>query len=811
MLAERLPRPRFLVVAVLTLTTLATGGLVHANRAQDAARHERLAEKLAEELQRRVEIYAHGLRGLRSAFAGSVHVSRAGFSRSVASQQPATLYPAAIGIGYAQNVLPADREAFLREVRADGSLNSPDAFASPPPADRPWLAMKYAEPEGPNATVLGQGLESEPRRRAAAERARDTGEPVLTATLRLRGDGAGTPGFLLLLGDYGHGPPPIDEAARRAAIRGWLMVALRADRLFTGAARVTDHELDFAVDELRPGAEPEVLYVAAATGPAAAAVRGPGSSTRTLRLGGRDWSIRTRPNDAFQAASHAPAVATAAGGSLLALVLGLLLRSQRTMLRHAHTLARTMTLDLKRAAMTDRLTGLPNRARIIDRIAQAMADARSGAAEGPRFAVFFLDFDRFKQVNDRLGHDAGDELLRLIGGRLRAALRSEDATAAGRMKATPTPGRRTRDLMAARLGGDEFVVLIEGLGGVADAEAVGKRLLDVLAPDYDIGGHTVRSTASVGVALGNAGHRDVAALLREADAAMYEAKRRAPGTLRVFDAEMREEERLRMQVAADLPRAAERAEMRLVYQPIVRTRSGGTESLEALVRWDHPELGSIPPDRFIPLAEASGQIIPLGAWILDRALEAYAGWRRDPRFPRDAALSVNLSRRQLADPGFCRTASTLLAKHGVPASRLHLEVTEREVMDEPEAALRTLAKLRAGGIRIDLDDFGTGQSSLAALHRFPLDVLKIDRAFVSGLGVDATRTAVFRGVLDLARTLRLEVVAEGIETPLQLEIATSLRCDFVQGFGLSRPLRPEDVPAFCHAAAGGLNRPRLAA
>ena len=429
--------------------------------------------------------------------------------------------------------------------------------------------------------------------------------------------------------------------------------------------------------------------------------------------------------------------------------------------------------------------------------------------------MLFLDFDRFKLVNDRLGHDAGDQLLRQISERLSTTLRTEDGVSASRTIGTRPVGRRAADIAdatAARIGGDEFVVLLENLRDPEDAVRVAERLLSALAPAYDLDGRCVRSTASIGIAVGDPSHADVAELLGEADAAMYEAKRAEPGSFRVFDAAMRDDQRRQARVAADLPRAQERGELRLVYQPILRTDGNGTESLEALVRWDHPQLGPVRPDIFIPVAEASGQILPLGLWILDRALAAYAGWRQQLTFPRDVSLSVNLSRRQLADPGFCDAALALLDEHGIPARLLHLEVTEREVMEDPEATLRTLGCLRETGIRIDLDDFGTGQSSLASLHRFPLDVLKIDRAFVSGLGLDATRTAVFRGVLDLARTLHLEVVAEGIETPLQLEIAESMRCDFVQGFGLSRPLRPEDVPAFCEAAAtAGLRRPRLAA
>ena len=349
-------------------------------------------------------------------------------------------------------------------------------------------------------------------------------------------------------------------------------------------------------------------------------------------------------------------------------------------------------------------------------------------------------------------------------------------------------------------------MLLEGVRGEAEAAALAEALLHGLARPYRLGERTVTSTASIGLALGDASHRGVAEVLREADLAMYEAKREAPGTCRVFDAQLRGAERRRLRIEADLPGAAARGELRLQYQPIL-TAGGAVESVEALVRWHHPGLGLVTPDEFIPLAEASGEIVPLGAWILDAALGDFAAWRRDPAFPASACVSVNLSRRQLADPTLCGTVAGCLDRHGVPAGRVAPGGDRARGDGGPRGGAGDAGPPAPGG-RGDRPRRLRPPASprWLCLHRFPLDVLKVDRAFVSGLGTDPTRTAVFRGVLDLARTLGLRVVAEGVETPLQEETVTGSGCELLQGFGLSRPLDAGDAAAFCRAAGERLIR-----
>ena len=792
------------VAAVVALTATASASLHRGKLRADAARHARLTERLQAEVQRRVLAYGIGLRAVRGVVSGSDEVDAETFRRAVQTTDAAADFPGVTRIAYAQAVPRAGVRAFVEAVRADGNpgYRPLDTFAGEDPPVS--MLIRHAAPTPLRNRVLGLDLAREPKRREAAWRAVHREDVTVTAAVKLQTTAAGVASFLLFLPDFGPGPAPQTHGERDAALRGWVLQATRADQVFADTGRRVDDELVFAVWEGGEGGRPPTTLFESGLSAerAASGEPRPGTLRVDVPIGGHSWAVATLPGPEFEGASAAPAAATASGGLLLAGLLGLLLRGHARTLRTAEELAERMTRDLRLAASTDRLTGLPNRARIVGRIAEAIERERAG---GERFAVLFLDFDRFKAVNDTLGHDAGDELLRQIGQRLRDGLgggatagvaraRSQRAGRAGHAPAC----RRT----AARLGGDEFVVLLEDVPGEAAAVATAERLLARLAEPYRLGRRTASSTASIGLAMSDPSHRGVAEVLREADVAMYEAKREAPGTCRVFDATLRGAERRRLRVEADLPGVAARGELRLQYQPIVRP-DGSVASLEALVRWRHPTLGLVVPDAFIPLAEAGGEIVPMGAWILGEALRQFAAWRAAPGFPASACLSVNLSRRQLADPALCGAVAGSLDRHGVPPGRLHLEVTEREVMQDPEVALATLSVLRAAGVAIDLDDFGTGQSSLACLHRFPLDVLKVDRSFIGGLGTDATRTAVFRGVCELARTLGLSVVAEGVETPLQRDTVVHLGCDQLQGYGLSRPLDPDDALAFCLAASAG--------
>ena len=825
-----IPAAALLVLALLLATGVTTGWMHRMNQTADAQHFAALTEKLSDEIVRRVGVYTYGLMGTRSVFAASEHVDRDEFRRLVASRELSREFPAASGMGYIERVAVADLPDFVAAVRRDGAPEFTPRDLAPYETHDDHLIVKYCEPQPANRAVLGLDTGQEPRRRDAAEIAMLTGKPALTAPITLAVGGRDRAGFLLLLPDYLPERPLNTPDQRRAALRGWVYMPLLAYRAFAGADERVDGELDFEVfagADLSPrglifsdrnlpeddrvahafvyanAADDAGAGTTADAGAEASAAPSAHRKVLSIPIGGREWQIAVTASGTFRAASRTPMVATAAGGTLLALLLAQMLLNQSNTLRRAQGIARMMTLDLQHAAQTDRLTGLPNRSRIVENVEQALH--RSRRVPGYHFAVLFLDFDRFKIINDTLGHDAGDQLLCEISRRLTETLRPNDAAAMGvRRKRAASIDADMIDPTAptaARLGGDEFIVLLDGLADPEDAARVAERLLQVLSDRYLIAGKEIVSTASIGVAIGHDGHASAEAVISDADTAMYEAKNAGKGTYRVFDQAMRDREQSRAALEQDLHLALEREEFLLEFQPIISLATGAVESCEALVRWNHPAHGRVGPDRFISIAEANGVILPLGDWILDTALAHFAGWRRRPDFPGDTSLSVNLSRIQLMQPDLVEKVIEAAQRHGVPAERLHLEVTESEVMSNPEVALANLRRLRGGGIQIDIDDFGTGHSSLACLHNFPIDVLKIDRAFIGNLDQDDALTAVLKTVTELARTLKFAVVAEGIETEPQLNVVRNLRCDFAQGYYFSRPLGSDRAAEYCTKAA----------
>jgi len=447
-----------------------------------------------------------------------------------------------------------------------------------------------------------------------------------------------------------------------------------------------------------------------------------------------------------------------------------------------HSVANVLTGALRRLAaersvrhqaLHDPLTQLPNRALLLDRLRLALARHRRRAAGW--VAVLYVDLDDFKGVNDSLGHGAGDTLLRALAPRLSEALRPSDTL--------------------ARLAGDEFAVLCEGLDEVTESVAIAERLLDVISWPLDVAGVELRSSASVGIALAGPGAViDAEDLVRDAGVAMYRAKRGGHGTYEIFDDHMRAETVERVALTHELRGAIEHGGLRLVYQPMIGFDARRATSFEALVRWTHPERGEIGPGRFIPLAEQHGLIEPLGRWVLHEALDQLRRWR-DAGLPMgDMSMSVNVSRVQLSRPGLADEIFAALTERGLPAEQLVIEVTESAVMDDPAVANATLDALSAAGVRIALDDFGVGQSSLACLRDLPLDVLKLDRGFITSLAASRQAAAIVRAVCDMARALGFTVVAEGIETSMQADVVESLGCDVGQGFLYSHGVRPEEVP-----------------
>jgi diguanylate cyclase (GGDEF)-like protein/PAS domain S-box-containing protein len=441
---------------------------------------------------------------------------------------------------------------------------------------------------------------------------------------------------------------------------------------------------------------------------------------------------------------------------------------------------KAMEHELRAAARTDGLTQLPNRSVLLQAIETAIARGR--AQPGYQFAVLFMDFDRFKQVNDTLGHSVGDALLRQIASRLQDSLRPGDSLI------------QTSDFahLAARIGGDEFVVLLDDIRGDLDAEIVATRLIDVLSIPYMIGAHKVVSSASIGIVTSNHAADDADSVLRDADIAMYEAKRTGRARYVMFEPSMRQQVSASVSLENDLRQALDKQELFVVYQPLVSLRSGAFAGVEALLRWRHPMRGLVSPVEFIPIAEACGLIGVLGQFVLQTACSAFAAM---PCSSACAAgdqptLAVNLSRAQLRQAGLVADVQDALRANGLSPEQLVLEVTE-SLAAQDALVLSTLHAIRELGVALSLDDFGTGYSSLSCLHELPVNYVKVDRSFVSQAEASAYHRVLIEATIRMAQTLGLYTVAEGIETQSQAELMEALGCDKGQGYLYSKPLEAD--------------------
>jgi diguanylate cyclase (GGDEF)-like protein/PAS domain S-box-containing protein len=423
-------------------------------------------------------------------------------------------------------------------------------------------------------------------------------------------------------------------------------------------------------------------------------------------------------------------------------------------------LAEQKVLEL---ASFDSITGLPNRNMFLAELDHTLARCRR---QGSSFAACFIDLDRFKCINDSLGHDAGDELLKLMALRLRDALRETD--------------------LVARLGGDEFVVLVEQAGSAADLTRVAQKMLAAIAEPVTLQGCSFLVTASIGIAQYPRDGDDAATLLRHADAAMYLAKDRGKNNLQYYTAELADESARQFALESELRLALVRDELTLHYQPKIDLADGRMSGVEALVRWQHPQRGMVPPDEFIGLAEERGLIVPLGRWVIQAACRQIRDWRRAGLAP--VPVAVNLSARQFASDDLVGDLQQALRQHGVAPAELAVELTESALMADSERASAVLRQLAALGVHISIDDFGTGYSSLSYLKRFPAQTVKIDRSFIHGLPDDSDDAAITQAVIAMAHSLGLTVVAEGVETDAQLAMLRRLGCDEAQGYLLGRPM-----------------------
>jgi diguanylate cyclase (GGDEF)-like protein/PAS domain S-box-containing protein len=488
---------------------------------------------------------------------------------------------------------------------------------------------------------------------------------------------------------------------------------------------------------------------------------------------GQNWKgelcSRYKGGDIFWESVSISPVQNAAGEITHFLAVKEDITDQKRMLNRMHSLA-----------YHDSLTGLPNRTAIVRAIQRAI-DSRSKSS----FALLFLDFDRFKLINDSLGHDAGDELLKQISQRLQATIVQSD------------------HVMAARLGGDEFLVLLPNLEESEQATRWADQLLRAFGESYRLCGHTVHSMPSIGIVMSDEAYSCATEMIRDADLAMYEAKSVGGNCWSIFNQHLQETVKARLKIECDLRHAIAREELALYYQPIVSLETGALEGVEALVRWFPQEGGVIDPDAFVPVAEETGMIVPIGEWVLNEACRQMAQWQETLQEFAPRCVHVNVSRIQLMFASLEEIVSDALVTHGLAPERLHIEVTESIIVEDQQRIVSMMNRLKSIGVKIDMDDFGTGHSSLSCLHEFPIDVLKIDRSFIGNIKEVHEFAALLHAVLTLADNLNLQVISEGVEDAEQLAALQAMGCELGQGYYFSKPVSAQGLEDYVRQAHRG--------
>ncbi|MEW6601180.1 MAG: EAL domain-containing protein [Nitrospirota bacterium] len=437
-------------------------------------------------------------------------------------------------------------------------------------------------------------------------------------------------------------------------------------------------------------------------------------------------------------------------------------------------------------AFYDSLTNLPNRVLFQDRLKLALANAERYQHMS---AVLFLDIDNFKRINDTFGHLLGDRLLKEVAGRLSSIMRKCDSVT-----------RDSPDLFA-RLGGDEFTVLLNVIGEIEDAARVANRIKETISRPFNVDGYEIFITSSIGIAVYPADGQEIDSLLKNADAAMYHAKEHGRNNYQYYKQYMNAAAFERLTLENDLRRALERNEFVLHYQPLIDIATGAITGMEALIRWIHPENGIIPPSDFIPLAEETGLIIPISEWVIKTACDQSNNWRAEGHQP--VPVSVNLSSQQFQQKDFIKDLSGILSETGMSPRDLILEITENTVLQNTKTSFASLNELTEMGLLLVIDDFGTGYSSLSYLRSFPIHAIKIDRSFVNEISTDSDNTAIVKAIISMAHSLKLKVVAEGVESEEQLAFLCGQRCDEVQGYLFSPPLPPDEISNLLRAEGRG--------
>lgn len=696
-----------------------------------------------------------------SAFvAGNPHASPASFDRWATAVSAMRRYPELQNVGLVQLVSASQLQAFAARLAAHPVLPFGAGVPAPrypfmilPPGRRPYYCLATAGLARSPASYIPPGADYcaiAPTLYSARETGLITYAPVkgrLGAAL-----GIETP-------VYAGGHTPSTPAARRRAFIGWIGELIAPDVVLTRALQA------------HPGIAVRFRYAAQGTHVAFSSGTPPRGAESSLVALGNNWTVQSfGPSVSASVLADPRALELAAGGILLSLLLGMLVAVLATGRMRALALVREKTRELSHQALHDPLTGLPNRALVLDRAEQLLA--RVARSPGTLAGALYVDVDGFKHVNDTLGHAAGDRLLTVAGGRLLGAVREQDTV--------------------GRLGGDEFIVLVEETPDGPTLDVLADRLVETLREPIELGedGRPFTVTASIGVASGAYTTPDE--LLRDADLALYAAKAAGKDRYALFDVGLYGDLEGRLALQADLTSAVADNQLFLLYQPIFDLANQRIVGVEALVRWRHPRRGVVAPDSFIPIAEDSRLIVPIGRWVLDQACRQAAAWSAAGL---RLGVSVNVSAYQLNRQDFAEDVRRALASSGIAPGSLTLEITETTLVRDVPAAAERLEEVKAVGVRVAIDDFGTGYASLSHLQRMPVDVLKIDRSFVAALDEGNQSRELLAAILGVGRSLSLSVVAEGIELRSQRVLLEEIGCQMAQGFLLGRPGSAQEIEA----------------
>ena len=700
---------------------------------------------------------------------GNPGASAADFDRWSEAVHAMRRYPELQNIGLVEQVPASQLAVFERRLAADPvrplgpeSAGQTGPLQIIPEGARPYYCLAVAGMARSAASYLPAGLDYCAIAPTLVS-ARDTGQASYAPVAGRAGTALGieTP-------VYRGGVTPSTAAARDRAFVGWLGELLEPGVVLEQA--LNGHPNVAVV--FRYNSRYSHVAFARGTPP-----RGAQSTEITLRDGreaglgnpGEGWTVQTfGPGITSGVFGNRDALVLLIGGVLLSGMLGLLVLVLATGRTRALSLVREKTRELSHLALHDPLTGLPNRALVLDRAEQLLA--RTARQPGTVAGALFIDIDGFKHVNDNLGHAAGDRLLRITGERLQSAVREQDTV--------------------GRLGGDEFVVLVETTADDATADVLADRLTEALRQPVELGdaGKSFAITASIGVSIGQYATPDE--LLRDADLALYAAKAAGKDRYALYDAGMYEAAEGRLDLEADLGAAVDDDQLFLLYQPIFDLASQRVVGVEALVRWRHPQRGVVPPASFIPLAEESRLIVPIGRWVLEEACRQAAAWRTEGL---QLGISVNVSAYQLSRREFAEDVQRALESSGIEPSSLTLEITETTLVRDVPAACERLEEVKALGVRVAIDDFGTGYASLSHLQQMPVDVLKIDRSFVAALNDGGRSRELLAAILGVGQSLSLSVVAEGIEEHEQRATLEEMGCEMAQGFLLGHPGAPSEI------------------